>query len=304
MASARRLIVTGATGKQGGAVIAALLSNTSQPFEIYAVTRNKSSGGAQALASKPNVRVIEGDFDNAAAIFKQVANPWGLFSVTMPLKGAKIEEAQGKAMTRAAVDAGVKHIVFTATERGGQSESDTNTTTIPHFISKYNIEKDIVEAAAKSRQGTTWTFLRPVAFFENLSNDFLGKGFVAMWKLDGMDRKLQMISSTDVGHVGALAFLNAGAEDYRNKAISLAGDELSPAEASKIFKEVTGHELPSTYGIVGRGLRWGLKEQLGMMFDWFVAAGFGPDVPRMSRQRYSFLMDFRTWLLTESAWKK
>ena len=303
MAQARRLIVTGATGKQGGAVISALLSKPSQPFEIYAVTRNKASRGAQALASRPAVHVIEGDLNDAASIVKQVPNPWGLFSVTPLDKGHKVEEEQGIAMTEAAVKAGVKHIVFTATDRGGQPNSDTDPTNIPHFISKYNIEKDIMEKAASSSQGTTWTFLRPVAFMENLTNDFLGKGFIAMWRLNGMDRKLQMISTKDIGYVAADAFLNADSDEYRNKGISLAGDELSPNEAATIFKEVTGHEIPSTFSFVGTALRWIMKEQLGLMFDWFVDFGFGADVPAL-RKRYPFMSDFRTWLQEESAWKK
>ena len=106
MAAARKLLVTGATGKQGGALIKALLSKPSQPFEIYALTRDKTSRSAQALAAKPNIHVVEGNFADPDAIFQQV-KPWGLFSVTMPIN-AKKEEAEGKAMTKAAFEAGVK----------------------------------------------------------------------------------------------------------------------------------------------------------------------------------------------------
>lgn len=299
----RRLIITGATGKQGGAVISALAARASHDFEIYAVTRDKSSRGAQKLAQLPRVKVIQGDFNNPKAIFQQVASPWGLFSVTMPLKGADIEEAQGKAMTKAAIDAGVKHIVFTATDRGGQTKSDTNKTNIPHFISKYNIEQDIMEKARESNDHLTWTFLRPVAFMENLTRDYLGKGFISMWKLNGMDDKLQLVSTTDVGKVGAEAFLGAETDVYRNKSVSLAGDELSLQEAADVFRKITGQPIPETFGIVGRGLRWALKEQLGLMFDWFKAEGFGVDVEDC-RKRYPLMKDFGTWLKEESAWKQ
>ena len=302
MAATRRLVVTGATGKQGGALITALLSKPSQPFEIYALTRNKASKSAQALASKPNVHVIQGDFSKPDDIFKQVQEPWGLFSVTMPIS-AKTEERQGKAMTRAAIDAGVEHIVFTATERGGQVESDSNPTIVPHFISKYNIERDIRQQSEQSKQGTTWTFLRPVAFMQNMSNNFFGRGFVAVWRLNGLERKLHLISTTDIGKVAAEVFLNAGKEEYRNQAISLAGDELSPNDAAKIFQEVTGKELPWTYGFVGGALRWVLHEQLGIMFNWFKTDGFKVDVVTL-RQQYPFLKDFRAWLVEESAWKQ
>lgn len=299
MDGTRRLIVTGATGKQGGGLISALLEKPNQPFEIYAVTRDPSSGSAKALSSK-GVKVVKGDFAAPDAIFSQVEKPWGFFSVTMPMN-AKTEEQQGKAMTKAAIDAGVQHIVFTSTERGGQKKSDTNTTDIPHFTSKYNIEKDIQEKSKAT--GATWTFLRPVAFYENLTPGFFGKAFTAMWRLNGMDRKLQFISTKDIGRIAAEAFINADTPEYKNKAFSIAGDELSPNEAANIFKETTGQEIPNTYPFVGSLLRWGMKDQLGKMFDWFVAEGFGVDV-KATRKQFPFMKDFKTWLETESAWAK
>lgn len=299
-AEIRRLVVTGATGKQGGGVVAALLDKPSQPFEIYAVTRNASSGSAQRLASK-GVKIIQGEFDKPEDIFKQVDKPWGLFSVTNPIKGAKIEEQQGKAMTKAGFDAGIKHIVFSATDRG--KDTDNDPTIIPHFISKFNIEKDIEEKAKASPQGTTWTFLRPVAFYENLTNDFLGKGFTSMWRINGDDRKLALVSTKDIGRVAAEAFLNASSAEYKNKAIPLAGDSISPNEAAKIFKETTGLKMPDTYSFVGHGLKWALHEQVGIMFNWFKTDDFGTDVSAV-RQKYPSMKDFKTWLETESAWAK
>ncbi|KAI4138817.1 MAG: hypothetical protein L6R39_006587 [Caloplaca ligustica] len=304
MSTARCILVTGATGKQGGALISALTSNPSQPFTINALTRSKTGQSAQRLGRTKNVKIVEGDFNNVPAIFQQIEQPlWGIFIVTTPLNGAKKEEEQGKALVKAAFDAGVKHIVFTATDRGGQDKSDNDPTNIPHFMSKYNIEQDIMQRAKQSDGAVSWTFLRPVAFYENLTPDFLGKGFTSMWRLNGLDRKLQMISTTDIGKIAADAFLNAESDEYRKKAISLAGDEISPNEAASIFKEETGKDIPSTFAFLGWALRKMLREQLGAMFDWFKSDGFGVDVGAL-RKRYPFMMDFRTWVRTESAWKR
>lgn len=49
----KSLIVTGTTGKQGGALISALLVTPSQPFDIYALTRDPQSAGAKALLRNP-----------------------------------------------------------------------------------------------------------------------------------------------------------------------------------------------------------------------------------------------------------
>lgn len=297
----RKLVVAGATGKQGGSLIAALVANPNNPFEIYAITRNTTSASAQALAKNSKVHLVQGDLANPKAIFEQVPKPWGFFSVTLNPSNHKAEESEGKGMTTAALAAGVKHIVFTATDRGGEPLSDTNPTPVPHFASKFNIEKDIEEQAPK--HGATWTFLRPVAFMENMTNDFLGKGFVSMWRLNGEDSKIQLVSTKDIGGIAAKAFLGAETEEYRNKAIGIAGDEISVREAGQAFKEWTGKELISTYSLVARGLKWALHEQLGIMFNWFKSDGFGVDVKAL-RQRYPELRDFKAWLREESAWKR
>ncbi|KAI7423215.1 NAD(P)-binding protein [Hortaea werneckii] len=301
MAQLRNLVVTGATGKQGGALISALLAQPSTPFTIYAVTRNTTSASAQRLKMYPQVKLIRGDFDSAQSIFRQIEQPWGVFAMTDQMAGEKLEEKQGKALVKAAIDAGVQHVVFSATDRGGQRKSDNNPTYVPHFRSKYNVERDIIAKANASKGKLTWTFLRPVAFFENLAPGFFGKGYLAMWRGNGYDRRLQHITSEDIGKVAADVFLNADSDEYHNKAISIAGDELSPNEAAKIFQEVTGQDIPATFDFVGRLLKMGVKD-LRLMFRWFLEEDFGVDVKAV-KKRYPFVRDYRGWLKEESAWR-
>lgn len=99
---AKNIIVTGATGKQGGALISALLAAPSAAQHvIYAVTRNPASAAARRLASISGVSVVRGDLDSPAAIFAAVGEPvWGVFSVQVPFGGgatAVTEERQGEA---------------------------------------------------------------------------------------------------------------------------------------------------------------------------------------------------------------
>jgi len=247
--------------------------------------------------------LVEGNLDNVDALFAQIPKPvWGVFSVPILDKGIKKEEQQGADLTRAAVEAGASHIIFTSTERGGQDQSENDPTDVPHFASKYRTEQAIKSAVAASNGQLTYTFLRPVAFFENMPNGFLGRAFVSMWRLNGPDRKLQMISSKDVGKVAADAFLNASSDEYRNKSISLAGDSLTPTDAARIFKDETGLAIPATYAWLGWTIRT-LVSDLRHMFHWFKVVGFGTDVSAL-RKRYPSLMDFRTWLREESDWSK
>jgi len=83
----KTILITGATGKQGGGVINALLTQDAD-VEILALTRNTSSGGAQKLQQKDpsKIKLVEGNLDDTKRIFenakKVTSQPvWGVFSV-------------------------------------------------------------------------------------------------------------------------------------------------------------------------------------------------------------------------------
>ena len=80
------ILVTGATGKQGGSCIQALLAApNATDFTLLAVTRNPESASAKKLAEQ-GVKIVQGDLNDVPAIFesakKVVDQPiWGVFSV-------------------------------------------------------------------------------------------------------------------------------------------------------------------------------------------------------------------------------
>lgn len=161
---AKNVLVTGATGNQGGAVIDALADNPD--FTLLAQTRNTSGTGAQKLQSKAkNIKLVQGDQDDVPALFrnaKEVAQGpiWGVYSVQISMgKGVTHEGEirQGKAMVDESVKAGVKHFVYSSVERGGDEASWSNQTPVPHFQSKYHIEHYLKEKAGSMG----WTILRP-----------------------------------------------------------------------------------------------------------------------------------------------
>jgi uncharacterized protein YbjT (DUF2867 family) len=128
--SVKKLLVTGATGKQGGALIEALLASRTSNFVIYGLTRNASSNSATKLTAR-NIQVIEGQTTNPGPIFEKIGkNVWGVFSVTVPGKN----EEQAKPLIDAAVANGVQHFVFTSADRGGPSKSDTDSTPVPALL--------------------------------------------------------------------------------------------------------------------------------------------------------------------------
>jgi uncharacterized protein YbjT (DUF2867 family) len=107
------ILVAGATGQQGGALIRSLLSpdvaNQAIDYHILALTRNSSSPSAKELSAtySQQVTVVQGDLDDPVSIRKIFENAkaagrvgiWGVYSViAYPGLGASTEgeERQGK----------------------------------------------------------------------------------------------------------------------------------------------------------------------------------------------------------------
>jgi len=75
------LVVLGATGNQGGSVVAHFLSLSPSPYALRAVTRNTSSAKAVSLASR-GVEVVAGDFDNPQSLDAAFSGASVIFSNT------------------------------------------------------------------------------------------------------------------------------------------------------------------------------------------------------------------------------
>ncbi|RAL02554.1 NmrA/HSCARG family protein [Aspergillus ibericus CBS 121593] len=301
----KAILVVGATGKQGGSVVDALLSQDAD-VEILALTRDPSSNSAQRLVKKsPKIKVVGGNLDDADAIFRNAQKAtshaiWGVFSVTTLVPGGSThdaEERQGKNLIDAALKNNVKYFVYTSVDRGGDASFD-QPTRIPHFITKHNVEHYLVNKT----KGTdmAWTILRPTAFFDNFTPDFIGKVVNTCWKISLRGKPLQLIAVSDIGFFGAQAFLKP--EEYSGKCVSLAGESLTFDEMAAIFKQKTGKNLPMTFGFLGRLFMWMVKD-LGYMFQWFHDSGYNADIPALKRV-HPELKDFAAWLETDSAFMK
>lgn len=205
---------------------------------------------------------------------------------------SQAEEAKGKALVDAALANYVEPFFYTSVDRHG-SDSDLDTADVPHFISKANVEKHLIGKSKGSQM--SWTILRPTAFMENMVLGFAGKIFPTAWRVGLLPTaKLRLVSTKDIGYFGAQALLNP--EDFAGRAISLAGDDLTFNEANAVFLKTVGHEIPQTYGFVGRFLLWAIKD-LNLMFKFFEDVGYKADISA-SRKEYRGLLSLEDWLKT------
>jgi uncharacterized protein YbjT (DUF2867 family) len=265
MTDTRVVLVTGATGKQGGAVARHLAG---KGFKIRAMTRKADSDAARALAAA-GAEVVKGDLDDAASLEAALTGAWGAFAVQNTWEaGVEGEEEQGKRFATLARKVGVQHFVYSSV---GSAHRQTG---IPHFENKWRIEETIRGLGFPSR-----VIIRPVFFMENLTTP---------WFLNGdklcaaMDPKtvLQMIAVDDIGKYGARAFTDASALSGRE--IDLAGDAVSMPEAVKILSGGLGRTLEF--------VRVPIEEvrknsgDFASMLEWFDRVGYNADIAGLERE--------------------
>jgi uncharacterized protein YbjT (DUF2867 family) len=264
-----QVLITGATGQQGGAVLRSLLA--SKTLSLHALTRNPSSPSSQHLASL-GTHIHAGNLSNPSTLLPALTGIDAAFLVT---NLGKDEAQQGKDFIEAAKEAGVGFVVLASVD-GAERKSG-----VPHFESKWEVEECL------RASGLKWTILRPVAFYDS---ELVVLGFVFKRRRqsstfsaerarlpqdirigqllsDGPVRRSARrrqeapdgrfgrhwcglshspvsprVSNTifffDPGYVGARALENP--DKYAGRAIGLAGDELTMEQVRATYARVQG----------------------------------------------------------------
>jgi uncharacterized protein YbjT (DUF2867 family) len=104
------VVVTGATGKQGGAVVKSLLE---RGHEVRAVTRSTDSAKARQLVDA-GIPLVRASLEDTAALTKALEGATALFAMTTPFEGGtQVETRQGISAADAAKAGGVNDFVLT-----------------------------------------------------------------------------------------------------------------------------------------------------------------------------------------------
>ena len=144
------ILVTGATGKQGGAVARHLLEDG---WSVRALTRSPHKHDAEKLKNL-GAEIVQGDLDDPASIGPALQGVYGVFSVQQYWgKGVDVEVAEGMALADAAKKAGISHFVYSSI---GGAERKTG---IPFFESKFKIETYIKKLNLKIKIENELNFL-------------------------------------------------------------------------------------------------------------------------------------------------
>jgi uncharacterized protein YbjT (DUF2867 family) len=266
------VLVTGATGKQGGAVAKHLLQ--SSRFRLRVLVRDANKLAVKALHEE-GAEIVVGDLDDRASLERSLDGVYGVYSVQVYRDGKNGESAidneirQGKMLADVAASTGVQHFVYSSV---GSADRHTE---IPHFESKWQIEEYI--RAIK----LPYTILRPVFLMENWESNrsSIFNGTLSQ-PLDP-DKPLQQVTVDDVGAFAALAFQHP--DKWLNREIDLAGDELTMLEAAQVFSRVIGQQV-NYEQVPWQQFREFAGEEITTMYQWFNNVGYSADIAAVRRE--------------------
>ena len=279
MSQSQLVLVTGATGNQGGAVVQALLARGQQ---VRALTRNSASPAANRLRQQ-GVEIAVGEFTDHDSLVRAARGVDAMYVMSTSFEqGVEKETAQGIATTDAAKAAGVGHLVYSSVASADRA------TGVPHFDSKDQVEKHIMSS------GVPYTIIAPVFFMDNLLQPWalpnLRQGKLA--QAMPATRSLQQIAVADIGGFAAAVFDRR--ETVFGRRIDIAGDELTGGEAAAILSEVTSREIRYE-GFPADVLR-AQSEDMALMFEWFDTTGYTADINGLRRDFPEVMWhDFEAW---------
>jgi len=235
------IAVIGATGMQGGGVVDAILADGT--FACRAITRSASSEKARALARR-GCEVVEGDADQPETLKQAFRGAYGVFLVTNILEHHDLgrECRQATQAAEAAIDAGVKHIVWSTLEGVNDLDKFRNVipkigaVKVPHFDGKA-----LATRYMKSKLLPV-TYLHTCFYMENFYFfGMLRRTSDAQYEImlpTTRDAKIPMVSTRDIGLAALSAFKDPA--NYINQDLKVISDHITPKEIGAQLEKVTG----------------------------------------------------------------
>jgi len=253
------ILVTGATGAQGGSVARALL-NTKR-YAVRCLTRDTSSDKATELQDA-GAELAEGDLNDKDSLLAAMKDCYGVFGLTNFWEHYEREFQQGRNLVDAVRDSGISHFVYSGLP--GYLELSSGQFPVPHCDIKAALEN------YTRSLGLAASFVHIAFYYENFFSFFPPQK-----REDGCyyfgfpqgDTRLAMASVEDIGPIVAGIF--ACPEIYLHRTVGVVGEDRSCKEYAAIMSRVLGvtvrynhiqRDVYSGYGFPG-------AEELANMFE-------------------------------------
>ncbi|MEU7694398.1 NmrA/HSCARG family protein [Microbispora sp. SCL1-1] len=241
------VLVTGVTGRQGGATARALLA---AGVPVRALVRNPDSEPARAIQAA-GAELVTGDLLDRGSLDRAAEGARAVFSVQMaPFTGTGFdfdaEVRMGVNLIEAARAAGVPQFVHTSVSGAGRQEEIPGwnegrwSALEPPLTAKTAIQ-DRLRTAGFPR----WTLLKPSFFMINFlpSMRFLFPRGIegGLASLIKPDTRVPLIDTEDVGVAAAAAITDP--DRFHEVELELAGDFLSMKEIAAVLSRALGVPL-------------------------------------------------------------
>ncbi|MFD8462754.1 NmrA family NAD(P)-binding protein [Streptomyces antimycoticus] len=252
------VLVTGATGQQGGATARALLS---AGVPVRALVRDPATERAKAVAAL-GAELVTGDLLDLGSVRRAAEGARGVFSIQMPdlndLQGDS-EWVQGRNLIDAARDAGVAQFVHTSVSGAGQHHTapgwaEGRWAALEHYYAtKTGLQDRVREAGFRH-----WTLLKPAFFMENFLSLLPNgpEGGLATVLQPGTE--LSLIAVADIGTAAAAAF--ADPERFHEVELELAGECMTMTRVAEVLSDVVGTEVTAPSMTAEEALAAGMPE--------------------------------------------
>jgi uncharacterized protein YbjT (DUF2867 family) len=216
------ILVTGGTGRQGGAVAHHLLA---EGWHVRALVRDAKKPASQALADA-GAELFVGDLRDRASVDAAMAGMYGAYSVQGLADGPEAELLESRNLGDSAAAAGIRHFVYSSVI-GADRESS-----LPWVGGKVEMERYLRGI------GLPLTIWRPVYFMENL---LAHREQILSGVLEGPQPPnvaQQWIAVDDIGKFVALAFREPAT--WIGRATEIASDELTGRQAAASLGQAWG----------------------------------------------------------------
>ncbi|MCW4457513.1 NmrA/HSCARG family protein [Microbacterium sp. MPKO10] len=256
------ILVSGATGTQGGAVARALLNHG---HSVRAMTRRPDGDAARALTAL-GAEVVTADFDDAESLRAAASGVHAVYAMGTPYESdAETEERQANALLDAAVAAGVEFVVYSSVA------SALDDSKVPHFDSKARVEEHL------GTLPVAHTVVAPAMFTDNIlapnNVESLAAGRYAFPV--PADVRVQQVTISDLAEFTALVFDDP--QRFAGQRIELASSEETGAEVAAALTRVLGREIAYSE-IPLEAIEASGNDDLAAMMRFFRERGYSIDI--------------------------
>ncbi|MFD9858584.1 NmrA/HSCARG family protein [Streptomyces alboflavus] len=291
------VLVTGATGKQGGATVRALRA---ADVPVRALVRDRTTDRTKAVEAI-GAELVTGDLHDRDSVVRAAEGARAVFSVQMPATTTEGfdfegEVTQGVNLIEGAKAAGVPQFVHTSVTGAGQHTetpgwAEGRWASMEPTLSAKSAIQDRVRAAGFPH----WTLLKPGFFMENFlpSMAFLFPrgtegGLVSVLN---PETRLSLVSVDDIGRAAATAIVEP--ERFDRVELELASDYLSMTEIAEALSRALGTPLSAPDMTEEEALTAGMPA-MGAHHEWLNVAG-QPGRPQYARDLGIPLTSFEDW---------